>query len=223
MTRILAFSFCALAGLAAGCNTNAATDATSATGGAGGSRSSGGSPGGSAAGSGGSAATGTGGVSTPAASGGSSGSGGGPSDSGGSGAPAGGGASGSGGGSGSGGSGGDSGGSSGSGDAQPDAPGDAPIVSSDGGGIPGHEWVIPCQGGWSREQCCMHYCTCMMQNCAAKAPGNCLTTCTAPGNDWNLKCRVEQCFESLDPRFPMDKGSHCGHAIEKAHCQGIIP
>jgi hypothetical protein len=63
----------------------------------------------------------------------------------------------------------------------------------------------------------------MTTNCAARAPANCLATCTSPGNNWNLKCRVEQCFESLDPRYPMDKGSHCGHAIEAAHCQGIIP
>ena len=116
-----------------------------------------------------------------------------------------------------------SGGDAGPPEVAPDAPVDAPAGTTDGGGIPGHEWVIPCATGWSHDQCCMHYCTCMMQNCAAKAPTNCLATCTAPGNAWNLKCRVEQCFESLDPRFPMDKGSHCGHAIEAAHCQGIIP
>jgi hypothetical protein len=94
----------------------------------------------------------------------------------------------------------------------------------DGGGIPGHEWVIPCQADWPRAQCCMHYCTCMMTNCAGQAPANCVATCSAPGNNWNLKCRVEQCFEALDPKYPMDKASHCGHAVEKPpKCQGIIP
>jgi hypothetical protein len=100
---------------------------------------------------------------------------------------------------------------------------DSGAAITDGGGIPGHEWVIPCAADWTKEQCCAHYCTCMASNCPARAPANCMTTCTAPGNNWNLKCKVEQCFESLDPRYPMDKGSHCGHATEPAHCQGIIP
>jgi hypothetical protein len=51
-----------------------------------------------------------------------------------------------------------------------------------------------------------------------------VATCSSPGNNWNLKCRVEQCFEALDPKYPMDKASHCGHAVEKPpKCQGIIP
>jgi hypothetical protein len=84
--------------------------------------------------------------------------------------------------------------------------------------------VIPCQADWTRAQCCMHYCTCMATNCPATAPANCVATCSAPGNNWNLRCRVEQCFEALDPKYPMDKASHCGHAVEKPpKCQGIIP
>jgi hypothetical protein len=64
----------------------------------------------------------------------------------------------------------------------------------------------------------------MMTNCAAQTPTNCVATCSAPGNTWNLKCRVEQCFEALNPKYPADKGSHCGHAVEKPpKCQGIIP
>jgi hypothetical protein len=121
-----------------------------------------------------------------------------------------------------------SGGSEGTGGAPastPDAAADGPASASTDGprGIPGHEWVLPCLPEWTRDQCCMHYCTCMMTNCASRAPANCLATCTAPGNNWNLKCKVEQCFESLDPRYPMDHNSHCGHATEAAHCQGIIP
>jgi len=70
----------------------------------------------------------------------------------------------------------------------------------------------------------MHYCTCMMKNCASRLPAMCVETCSAPGNTWNLKCRVEQCFEALNPGSPQDKGSHCGHAVEKPlKCQGIIP
>jgi hypothetical protein len=122
------------------------------------------------------------------------------------------------------GSGGSGGGTGGAPPSTPDAAADGPASATDGPrGIPGHEWVLPCLPEWTRDQCCMHYCTCMMTNCASRAPANCLATCTAPGNNWNLKCKVEQCFESLDPRYPMDHNSHCGHATEAAHCQGIIP
>jgi hypothetical protein len=126
---------------------------------------------------------------------------------------------------GSGGSGGSGGGTGGAPASTPDAAADGPASATTDGprGIPGHEWVLPCLPEWTRDQCCMHYCTCMMTNCASRAPANCLATCTAPGNNWNLKCKVEQCFESLDPRYPMDHNSHCGHATEAAHCQGIIP
>jgi hypothetical protein len=114
---------------------------------------------------------------------------------------------------------------------QPDAAVDAAQSSAAdastgdlGGTLATHPWVIPCQADWTRAQCCMHYCTCMMTNCASTLPANCVATCSAPGNNWNLKCRVEQCFEALDPKYPMDKASHCGHAVEKPpKCQGIIP
>jgi hypothetical protein len=93
-----------------------------------------------------------------------------------------------------------------------------------GGTLATHPWVIPCEPEWTREKCCMHYCTCMTTNCPSTAPANCVATCSAPDNKWNLKCRVEQCFEALNPKYPADKGSHCGHAVEKPpKCQGIIP
>jgi hypothetical protein len=120
----------------------------------------------------------------------------------------------------------------GSGGDMPDAAADASVTTTslDGsaGGLGGmlatHPWVIPCQADWTRAQCCMHYCTCMTTNCPSTAPANCVAACSAPGNTWNLKCRVEQCFEALDPKYPMDKASHCGHAVEKPpKCQGIIP
>ena len=76
-----------------------------------------------------------------------------------------------------------------------------------------HPWVVPCESGATMQQCCMHYCDCMMKNCPATLPANCQMACEA--GKWNLKCRVEQCFEALDPNYPMDKGSHCGHAVEK--------
>jgi hypothetical protein len=128
-----------------------------------------------------------------------------------------------------GGSGGSTGG--GGGGASPDAAVDASVMTSPdasagdlGGTLAAHPWVIPCQADWTRAQCCMHYCTCMTTNCPSTAPANCVATCSAAGNNWNLKCRVEQCFEALDPKYPMDKASHCGHAVEKPpKCQGIIP
>jgi hypothetical protein len=222
--RFLAASLFALGVLAAGCKSSGdnppvdpGADEEGGSGGTvsgkGGNRGSGGRPGqGGAQANGGSGGdTGTGG--TPA-TGGSPGSGG---------------ATGTGGGSG---TGGDVGTGGGGGD-QPDAP--AEDASGAGGSVDGggadlggtlaaHPWVIPCQADWTREQCCMHYCTCMMTNCPTTLPANCVTTCAAPGNKWNLKCRVEQCFEGLNPKYPMDKGSHCGHAVEKPpKCQGIIP
>jgi hypothetical protein len=104
---------------------------------------------------------------------------------------------------------------------------DGPARSTGDGGpltIPGRPWIEPCDPSWTRAQCCMHYCTCMMKNCASRLPAMCVETCSAPGNTWNLKCRVEQCFEALNPGSPQDKGSHCGHAVEKPlKCQGIIP
>ena len=225
--RTLAVSLLALGLVAAGCGSktpeNAAPDPDGT--------------GGTAATTGGTSGGGHGGAKGPGAggsSGGVAGSGDGAGSSGGVAGSGDGGAIGSGGGGGSPetggaiGSGGSDGGSSGAGSGGaaggvPDAAADAPAAPTDGGGIPGHEWVLPCHPDWTKAQCCMHYCTCMMTNCAAKAPANCLATCTAPGNNWNLKCKVEQCFESLDPRYPMDHNSHCGHATEAAHCQGIIP
>lgn len=96
-----------------------------------------------------------------------------------------------------------------------------------GGKLATHPWVIPCDPSWSLAQCCMHYCTCMMTNCPTTIPKNCQETCTTPKNGWNLKCRVEQCFQSLNPNYPQDHGSHCGHAAATpaygAKCEGIIP
>lgn len=87
-----------------------------------------------------------------------------------------------------------------------------------------HSWVLACPPSATRQECCMHYCSCMATNCAATAPTACVETCAAPDNQWNLKCRVEQCFEALNPNHPEDRASHCGHALEKpAKCQGIIP
>jgi len=205
--RTLAASLFVLGLVAAGCGSSAAKK-TPGSGGEGGSEEP----------TGGTSGAGTGGAKGPGGSGGS-GSGGASGSSG---------SGGSGGASESGGSNGGGGSGSGTGGAPvvvPDAAADAAATSTGdgGGGIPGHEWVLPCHPDWTRDQCCMHYCTCMMTNCASRAPANCLATCTAPGNNWNLKCKVEQCFESLDPRYPMDHNSHCGHATEAAHCQGIIP
>jgi hypothetical protein len=80
-----------------------------------------------------------------------------------------------------------------------------------------------CGKDWTREQCCAHYCTCMTKNCAAQTPNDCVATCVAT-KTWKLDCRVEQCFETLNPKYPMDAKSHCGHAVEKPlKCQGLVP
>jgi hypothetical protein len=106
-----------------------------------------------------------------------------------------------------------------------DGGGDAPVsVARDGGRDGLRPWIEPCAPEWTRAQCCMHYCACMMKNCAERLPPSCVETCTAPGNNWNLKCRVEQCFESTNPNNTKDRASHCGHAVEKPlKCQGLIP
>jgi hypothetical protein len=107
-------------------------------------------------------------------------------------------------------------GMAGSAGATPDA---APPIATDGG----RPWLMLCGKDWSREQCCMHYCTCMMKNCAAQTPNDCVATCVAT-KTWKLDCRVEQCFETLNPKYPMDAKSHCGHAVEKPlKCQGLVP
>ena len=92
-------------------------------------------------------------------------------------------------------------------------------VATDGG----RPWLMLCGKDWPREQCCAHYCTCMMKNCAAQTPNDCVATCVAT-KTWKLDCRVEQCFETLNPKYPMDAKSHCGHAVEKPlKCQGLVP
>jgi hypothetical protein len=111
------------------------------------------------------------------------------------------------------------GGMSGSGGAPAAASDAAPSVATDGG----RPWLMPCPKDWTREQCCMHYCGCMMKNCAAQTPANCQATCVAT-TTWKLDCRVEQCFESLNPNYPMDGPSHCKHAVEQPlKCQNLQP
>jgi hypothetical protein len=101
--------------------------------------------------------------------------------------------------------------------------GTAPDASPPGASDGGRPWLVLCGKDWPREQCCAHYCTCMMKNCAAQTPNDCVATCVAT-KTWKLDCRVEQCFETLNPKYPMDAKSHCGHAVEKPlKCQGLVP
>jgi hypothetical protein len=63
----------------------------------------------------------------------------------------------------------------------------------------------------------------MATHCAAQEPKDCQATCVA-AKTWRLDCRVEQCFESLDPCCPKDAVTHCKHAIEQPlKCQGLKP
>jgi hypothetical protein len=90
-------------------------------------------------------------------------------------------------------------------------------------GDAGRYWLSPCQAGWTRDQCCTHYCGCMATNCAAQLPADCQNACVT-AQTWKLDCRVEQCFESLNPNVPQDAVSHCKHAIEKpTKCQNLQP
>jgi hypothetical protein len=107
---------------------------------------------------------------------------------------------------------------------------DAPVGPADAGASPtdavavtdGRYWLHWCQPDWPKAQCCAFYCDCMKTTCPGTLPASCQMACET-GN-WNLKCRVEQCFEANNPGFPMDKGSHCGHAVEKPpKCQGLTP
>jgi hypothetical protein len=99
------------------------------------------------------------------------------------------------------------------------APDASAPIATDGG----RPWLMLCGKDWTREQCCAHYCTCMMKNCTAQTPTDCVATCVAT-KTWKLDCRVEQCFETLNPKYPMDAKSHCGHAVEKPlKCQGLVP
>jgi hypothetical protein len=87
----------------------------------------------------------------------------------------------------------------------------------------GRYWLSPCAKDWTREMCCEHYCGCMMANCAAELPADCQNACVT-ATTWKLDCRVEQCFESLNPHVPQDALSHCKHAIEKpTKCQNLQP
>jgi hypothetical protein len=84
-------------------------------------------------------------------------------------------------------------------------------------------WLEPCKPEWTQAQCCTHYCECMAKSCPKQTPADCMNTCVNT-KTWNLRCRVEQCFESRNPKYPADGPSHCGHAVEKPpKCQNLVP
>ena len=140
------------------------------------------------------------------------------------------------------------------GDAAPDAPqslptgdagplgdvgaGDVPLVLDDPatwpGGAYGKAFIIACPDGASRTACCAHYCGCMSKICgnvgSVKLPKDCMGACLAPDavSGWDLRCRVYNCFESLNPLAQKDRVAHCEHAgargagdtYEKCHKAG---
>ena len=123
-----------------------------------------------------------------------------------------------------------------------DAAADAPIAASDGpapssgdagggdtvlvlddpstwpGGAYNKPFIVACPDGASRTACCQHYCGCMMKNCGSvssvKLPKDCMAACVAPDavKNWDLRCRVYNCFESLNPLAQKDHVAHCEHA-----------
>jgi hypothetical protein len=98
------------------------------------------------------------------------------------------------------------------------AGGDATVVLTDPktwpGGAFSKPFIIECPAGAPREACCLHYCTCMMTNCARQTPADCMAACIAPTAvaKWDLRCRVYNCFESLNPLATKDHQAHCEHA-----------
>jgi hypothetical protein len=93
-----------------------------------------------------------------------------------------------------------------------------PVVLTDPSTWPGGAYmkgfIIACPDGAPREACCAHYCGCMMTNCSKQLPQDCMAACTAPAgvSKWDLKCRVYNCFESLNPLATKDHQAHCEHA-----------
>jgi hypothetical protein len=82
------------------------------------------------------------------------------------------------------------------------------------GGAYSKPFIIECPPGAPREACCLHYCTCMSTNCMRQAPADCMAACVSPNGvaKWDLRCRVYNCFESLNPLATKDHTAHCEHA-----------
>ena len=103
-----------------------------------------------------------------------------------------------------------------------DAGGDTLIVLDDPstwpGGAYGKPFIIACPDGAPRAACCQHYCACMATNCgtvsSVRLPKDCMAACVAPDavQSWDLRCRVYNCFESLNPLAQKDHVAHCEHA-----------
>jgi hypothetical protein len=79
------------------------------------------------------------------------------------------------------------------------------------GGAFAKPFIVLCPDGAPKAACCMHYCSCMMTNCSKQIPSDCLNACM--GNEkWDMRCRVYNCFESLNPLAQKDHQAHCEHA-----------
>jgi hypothetical protein len=79
------------------------------------------------------------------------------------------------------------------------------------GGAFAKPFIVLCPDGAPKAACCMHYCSCMMTNCSKQIPADCLNACM--GNQkWDMRCRVYNCFESLNPLAQKDHQAHCEHA-----------
>jgi hypothetical protein len=79
------------------------------------------------------------------------------------------------------------------------------------GGAFAKPFIVLCPDGAPKAACCMHYCSCMMTNCSMQIPADCLNACM--GNQkWDMRCRVYNCFESLNPLAQKDHQAHCEHA-----------
>ena len=100
--------------------------------------------------------------------------------------------------------------------------GDGGIVLDDPSTWPGGAYnkpfIIACPDGAPRVACCQHYCACMAKNCgtvgSVKLPKDCMAACVGADavKNWDLRCRVYNCFESLNPLAQKDHVAHCEHA-----------
>lgn len=78
--------------------------------------------------------------------------------------------------------------------------------------LPDRPWIHLCPKDYTQPQCCTYLCECLKTNCSTeKNVDSCMASCMNAA-DHATRCRVFQCYESLDPRVPQDHVSHCGHA-----------
>jgi len=79
-------------------------------------------------------------------------------------------------------------------------------AGSSSGGAVGDGGARTCKGGYPMmcpapysvsgtiDDLCKSYCQCMMTECTATMPADCVNTCKAKANVWDLCCRIKMCL-----------------------------